>query len=54
MILICSTISWFCLRRREEWDIEETIETKDDLYTKIQVLQVDIVKESYHAALLLS
>ncbi len=39
---------------REEWDIEEVIETKDDLYAKIQVLQVDIVKESYIISFLLN
>lgn len=39
---------------RDEWDIEEVIETKDDLYTKIQVLQVDIVKGSYIISFLLN
>ena len=32
---------------REEWDIQTKIESKEDLYSKIQVIQVDIVKESY-------
>lgn len=32
---------------KEEWDIESDIITKEDLYKKVQVIQVDIVKESY-------
>jgi len=30
----------------EEWDIE-LVETKEELYSKIQVIQVDILKDSY-------
>ncbi len=30
----------------EEWDIE-SVETKEELYSKVQVIQVDIVNESY-------
>lgn len=34
-------------KEKDEWDIEESIETKEDLYSKIQVLKIDIVKEEY-------
>ncbi len=32
---------------KEEWEIDVEINTKEDMYAKIQILQVDIVKESY-------
>lgn len=39
-------ISEFCACK-EEWDIEEEITTNEDIYSKIKVIQVDIVKDSY-------
>lgn len=32
---------------KDEWDIEAEINTKEDLYSKVQVQKVDIVKQSY-------
>lgn len=32
---------------KKEWDIQAIIESKEDLYFKIQVIQVDIIKDSY-------
>ncbi len=38
---------------KEEWDIETIIQTSSDLYSKVVVLQVDIVKEAYIISFLL-